>query len=98
MLSSDLLVAAKQSVDQRGQHARNRPPHLTEILIESCDTPSFLDSSVALKPSFPTSQSFRKNGCKIGECLTEDLTAKDLSHMIATGDLGDRNLVRRGAI
>ena len=38
-----------------------------------------------------------KNGCKIGECLTEGLTAKDLSHMIATGDLGDRNLVRRGA-
>lgn len=38
-----------------------------------------------------------KNGCKIGECLTEDLTAKDLSHMIATGDLGDRNLVRSGA-
>jgi len=38
-----------------------------------------------------------KNGCKIGECLTQDLTAKDLSHMIATGDLGDRNLVRSGA-
>jgi ABC-type sugar transport system ATPase subunit len=34
-----------------------------------------------------------KNGVKIGECLTGDLTAEDLAHMIATGDLGRRNLI-----
>jgi simple sugar transport system ATP-binding protein len=38
-----------------------------------------------------------KNGEKIGEVLTESLSAEDLSHMIATGDLGDRNLLARGA-
>ena len=31
-------------------------PRLTEILTEGCETPSFLDSSVALKPSFLTAQ------------------------------------------
>lgn len=38
-----------------------------------------------------------KNGCKIGECLTQHLTAQDLSHMIASGDLGDHNLMGRGS-
>jgi ABC-type sugar transport system ATPase subunit len=34
-----------------------------------------------------------KNGVNIGECLTGDLTAEDLAHMIATGDLGRQNLI-----
>ncbi len=39
-----------------------------------------------------------KNGSKIGECLTKNLTAQELSYMIATGDLGYRNLTGRDAI
>jgi len=35
-----------------------------------------------------------KNGVKVGECLTDDLTAEELAHMIATGNLGDRNLIK----
>jgi ABC-type sugar transport system ATPase subunit len=38
-----------------------------------------------------------KNGSKIGECLTENLNAQALSYMVATGDLGYRNLIGRDA-
>jgi len=34
-----------------------------------------------------------KNGLKIGECLTDDLSAEQLAHMIASGDIEDRNLI-----
>jgi len=39
-----------------------------------------------------------KNGTKIGECPTENLTTQELSYMIASGDLGYRNLTGRDAI
>ncbi|UCF92682.1 MAG: sugar ABC transporter ATP-binding protein [Desulfobacterales bacterium] len=39
-----------------------------------------------------------KNGLKLGECLTENLTAAELSRMIALGDLGDRNIIRQTAV
>jgi ABC-type sugar transport system ATPase subunit len=34
-----------------------------------------------------------KNGKKIGEVSTAGLRSEDLSHMVASGDLGDRNLI-----
>lgn len=39
-----------------------------------------------------------KNGIKIGECLTQDLTSEELSHMITTGNLGNRNLIMQESI
>lgn len=39
-----------------------------------------------------------KNGTKIGECLTENLTSEELSHMITTGNLGNHNLIMSESI
>ncbi|KIX12746.1 ATP-binding cassette domain-containing protein [Dethiosulfatarculus sandiegensis] len=34
-----------------------------------------------------------KGGLKVGECTTEDLTPEELSNMVMTGNLGDKNLL-----